>query len=50
MSCVARSYPRAEFEYQAFHEYDFDKKPQRKSKSLRLKMLGTMLKAGMSIT
>lgn len=36
MSCVARSYPRAEFEYQAFHEYDFDKKPQRKSKKFEI--------------
>ncbi|MEM4863436.1 MAG: hypothetical protein QW706_09715 [Candidatus Nezhaarchaeales archaeon] len=34
MSCVARSYPRAEFEYQALYDYDFDRdrKSERKSK------------------
>ncbi|MEM1673087.1 MAG: hypothetical protein QXT86_13640 [Archaeoglobaceae archaeon] len=32
MSCLARSYPRAEFEYDAKHEYDFDKKSSRKVK------------------
>lgn len=36
MSCVARSYPRAEFEYYAQHEYDFEKKPQRKAKKFEI--------------
>ncbi|MEM5816080.1 MAG: hypothetical protein QXL14_03475 [Candidatus Aenigmatarchaeota archaeon] len=36
MSCIARSYPRAEFEYDARHEYDFDKKSSRKAKELTI--------------